>query len=326
LRKPKETCGSFIMRPPKTNNAVGPGISSRQGDFLVADGRLKAHVDQLAGAIGERHVLRIEALDAARTYIEAEWKAQGYFVTHQWYEAGGQKCANLEITQPGAARKTEILLLGAHYDTAPGSPGANDNGSGIAALLEISRLFRDVEPEMSVRLVAFVNEEPPFFGTRTQGSVIYARAARKRGENIRLMAALETIGFYSDKPGSQQYPPLFDMFYPSEGNFIGFVSDLRSRRMMRQLVGAFQANSDFPVEHAATFRFVPGVSWSDHWAFWRQGYRAVMITDTAFYRYPYYHTRWDTPDKLAYPAFARATDGLFRCFAAFAGVGSETNG
>ena len=293
--------------------------------MLVSDGRLKAHVDQLAGAIGERHVLRIEALDAARAYIEAEWTAQGYSVTHQWYEIGRERCANLEITRPGAVRETEILLLGAHYDTVPGSPGANDNGSGIAALLEISRLFRDVEPEMSVRFVAFVNEEPPFFKSRTQGSMIYARAARMRGDDIRLMAALETIGFYSDKPGSQRYPPLFKLFYPSKGNFIGFVSDLRSRRLMRQLVGAFKANSDFPVEHAATFRIVPGVSWSDHWSFWRQGYPAVMITDTAFYRYPYYHTQWDMPDRLAYPAFARATDGLFRCFAAFAGIDSGTS-
>jgi len=311
--------------PTKRKNVAVSAPLSGQGDLLVSDGRLKAHVDQLAGAIGERHVLRSEALDAARAYIEAEWKAQGYSVTHQWYEVGGERCANLEITRPGAARETAILLLGAHYDTVPGSPGANDNGSGIAALLEISRLFRSVDPEISVRFVAFVNEEPPFFKSRTQGSMIYARAARKRGDDIRLMAALETIGFYSDKPGSQRYPPLFGMFYPSEGNFIGFVSDLRSRPMMRQLVEAFRANSDFPVEHAATFRFVPGVSWSDHWSFWRQGYAAVMITDTAFYRYPYYHTRWDTPDKLAYPAFARATEGLFRCFTAFAGIGGGTS-
>ncbi len=313
----------LIVWPTKPDNAMVSGSSSRRGELLVSQERLKAHVDRLAGVIGERHVFRIAALDAARAYIEAEWNAQGYPVTHQWYEAAGQRCANLEISRPGAARQAEILLLGAHYDTVPGSPGANDNGSGIAALIEISRLFMGVQPEMTVRFVAFVNEEPPFFASQMQGSMVYARAARKRRDNITLMAALETIGFYSDRPGSQRYPPLFRMFYPSQGDFIGIVSDLPSRRLMRRLVDAFKANTDFPVQHAATLRFVPGVSWSDHYSFWRHGYRAVMITDTAFYRYPYYHTQWDSPDRLAYPAFARATDGLFRCFAAFSGVAHQ---
>jgi len=289
----------------------------------VTPGRLKVHIEYLASKIGERHVLRIDALDAAREYIEAEWRAQGYSVNRQWYDAGGRRCANLEVERPGGARKEEILLVGAHYDTVPGSPGANDNGSGVAALLEISRLFRDVKPSMTVRFVAFVNEEPPFSFTPLQGSFVNAHAARKSGDDIRLMVALETIGFYSDEPGSQQYPPLFKMFYPSEANFIGFVSDFRSWRIMRRLARAYRANSDFPLEHAATFRSVPGVSWSDHWSFWEHGYRAIMVTDTAFYRYPYYHTGEDTPEKLAYRQFARATDGLFRCFAAVAGVAAE---
>lgn len=291
--------------------------------MLVTPSGLRARVECLASKIGERHVLRVDALDGAREYIEAEWEAQGYSVNRQWYDAGGARCANLEIERPGGARKEEILLVGAHYDTVPGSPGANDNGSGVAALLEISRLFRDVEPSMTVRFVAFVNEEPPFSSTPLQGSFVNARAARKRGDDIRLMVALETIGFYSDEPGSQQYPPLFKMLYPSKGNFIGFVSDFRSWRMMRRLARTYRANSDFPLEHAATFRSVPGVSWSDHRSFWEHGYRAIMVTDTAFYRYPYYHTGGDTPEKLAYPQFARATDGLFRCFAVFAGVAAE---
>ncbi len=297
------------------------GLASRACDLLVTPRRLRARVEYLAGQIGERHVLRMDALEASREYIEAEWRAQGYCVNRQWYEAGGRQCANLEIERPGGARKNEILVIGAHYDTVPGSPGANDNGSGVAALLEISRLFWDAEPSMTVRFVAFVNEEPPFSFSPLQGSYVSARAARERGDDIRLMVALETIGFYSDEPGSQLYPPLFRLFYPSAGNFIGFVSDFRSWRMMRRLARAFRAGSDFPLEHAATFRSIPGVSWSDHWSFWEHGYRAIMVTDTAFYRYAYYHTGEDTPEKLAYPQFARATDGLFRCFAAFAGVG-----
>lgn len=167
---------------------------------------------------------------------------------------------------------------------------------------------------MTVRFVAFVNEEPPFFSTRHQGSAVYAKAARARGDRIRLMVSLETIGYYRHELGSQGYPPLFRFFYPSRANFIGLVSDFRSRPCMQRVAQLFRSHTDFPLEHAATFRWIPGVAWSDHLAFWRQGYRALMVTDTAFYRYPYYHTPDDTPDKLAYPELGRVTDALGRCF------------
>jgi Zn-dependent M28 family amino/carboxypeptidase len=202
-----------------------------------------------------------------------------------------------------------------------GSPGANDNASGIAALLEISHLFQVVAPVLSIRFVAFVNEEPPFFRTAQQGSMVYAQAVRRRGEDIRLMASLETIGCYSDKPGSQIYPPLFSLLYPDRGNFLGMVSDFRSRGALRRLAAAFRANSDFPLQTASTFRFIPGVSWSDHRSFWRQGYRAVMVTDTAPYRYPHYHAATDTPDKIAYPELTQVTLGLFAAFAELARKG-----
>ena len=220
-------------------------------------------------------------------------------------------------------RQREILLIGAHYDMVAGCPGANDNTSGVSALLELSRLFASVEPALTVRFVAFVNEEPPFFMTRQQGSMVYAEAARRRGDDIRLMASIETIGWYSSEPGSQSYPPLFNLFYPDHADFIGFVSNFRSRSAMRRLAAAFRANSDFPLETAATFSFVPGVSWSDHRSFWRQGYRAVMITDTAFYRYRHYHAPSDTPDKLAYPELTRITAGLFAAFAELARRGID---
>ncbi len=204
-----------------------------------------------------------------------------------------------------------------------GSPGANDNGSGVAALLELSRLFRQAQPNLSLRFVAFVNEEPPFFITGRQGSMIYAKAARRRGDDIRLMIALETIGYYSDAPGSQKYPPLFDLFYPDAGNFLGFVSNLQCRKTMRRMVRLFRAASDFPVEHVATLGAVPGVSWSDHRSFWRYGYPALMVTDTALYRYPYYHSAQDTPDKVHYPELARVTEGLFGALSRLAAEGFD---
>ncbi len=285
---------------------------------LVEAERLRDHVQALAGEIGERNVFHPEALQAAADYIRRQWSAQDYPVSTQAYEVEGVPCENLEVNRGGRGRPGEIILIGAHYDSVRGSPGANDNASGVAALLELSRLFAALEPDRTVRFVAFVNEEPPFFYRRQMGSMVYAKAARERGEDIRLMMSLEMLGSYSDLPGSQRYPPLFRYFYPDRGNFIAFVSNFGSRAMLKQAVAAFQAASDFPVEHVATFSFVPGVSWSDHQSFWRQGYPALIVTDTAFYRYPYYHTARDTPEKVNYAAMAKVVQGLFKAIATLA--------
>lgn len=161
--------------------------------------RLKEDVRQLAGVIGERNVFRPEALHAAAAYIENAWRNQGYAVERQTYTAAGVPSANLEISIPGSHRPGEILLIGAHYDSVRGSPGADDNASAVAALLEISRFFAARRPARTVRLVAFVNEEPPFFTTRRQGSMVYAAAARKRRDDIRLMLSLEMLGYYSSR-------------------------------------------------------------------------------------------------------------------------------
>ncbi len=280
----------------------------KAGDMLSEE--LQRHVYTLAGDIGERNVYRPRALQAASDYIEAEWQAQGYRVQRQVYQVGKVSCANLEITVPGRSPHPDIILFGAHYDSVRGGPGANDNGSGIAALLAISRCCRELQPNRTLRFVAFVNEEPPFFYWNQMGSAVYAAAAREHGDRIRLMMSLETIGYYSNEPGSQQYPPLFRYFYPDRANFIAFVANLRSRRALRESVAAFRAHSDFPVEHVATFGFVPGVSWSDHLSFWRRGYPALMVTDTAFYRYAHYHLPTDTPERLNYTAMAEVTRGL----------------
>jgi Zn-dependent M28 family amino/carboxypeptidase len=284
---------------------------------------MRRHVERLAADIGERNVFRPSALAAAQEYITGEWQSQGYRVETLWYDLGQLSCANLEVTRPGSAKPGQILLVGAHYDSAVGSPGANDNASGVAALLELSRLFADKAPRVTMRFVAFVNEEPPFFFGNRQGSLVYARNARQRSDDIRLMVSLETIGYYSDRQGSQRYPPLFRFFYPDRGNFVGLVSDFRSAGMMRRLAAFFRTRSDFPLEYVATFRFVPGVAWSDHLSFWRTGFRALMVTDTAFYRYPFYHSADDTPDKLTYPELARMTTGLFL---ALSGLSDEAFG
>jgi Zn-dependent M28 family amino/carboxypeptidase len=272
--------------------------------------RLETHVRALSETIGERNVYHPAALADAADYIEREWQAMGYAVAKQTYEVYGHTCSNLEATRVGDRYPDEILLIGAHYDTVIGSPGANDNGSGVAATLEMARQFTHLDTDRTVRFVAFVNEEAPFFFTRRMGSMVYARAARDRRDDIKLMASLETLGYYTEQPGSQHYPPLFRHFYPDEGNFVAFVSNLRSRRMLRRFAAAFRQHSPFPAEHLATFAWIPGVAWSDHLAFWRCGYRALMVTDTAFYRYQHYHAPTDTAEKLDYVAMAAVTEGL----------------
>jgi Zn-dependent M28 family amino/carboxypeptidase len=278
--------------------------------------RLRRHVSVLAGEIGERNVFRPTALRAAADYIRSEWTRQGYEVRSQRYQVYDVASENLEIELKGTSKPDEIILIGAHYDSVAGSPGANDNASGVAALLELSRDFARFERARTVRFVAFVNEEPPFFTTATMGSMVYAKAARERGDDIRLMASLEMLGFYTDQPGSQRYPPLLRYFYPDRANFVAMVSNVGSRKHLRELVQAFRAASDFPLESLAAFEAVPGIAWSDQYSFWRQGYPAVMVTDTAFYRYAHYHTAQDTPDKLSYAPMARVVEGLRHAVAA----------
>lgn len=272
--------------------------------------RLQVHVEKLASEIGERNVWLPKALYAAADYIRDTWGQLGYEIHAQGYDAGGVWSENLEIEIRGDVRTNEIVLVGAHYDSVTGSPGADDNASGVAALLEIARLLADIKPERTLRLVAFVNEEPPFFYFGEMGSKVYARAAHERKDDIRLMLSLEMLGCYSDEKGSQNYPPFMHWFYPDQGNFIGFVSNLKSRRALKEFASAFAASSDFPFETLASPVIVPGVSWSDQLSFWREGYQAIMVTDTAFYRYPHYHRATDTPEELNYAEMARVVEGL----------------
>ena len=227
--------------------------------------RLRGHVAKLAEDIGERNVLRPWALHATADYIRGQWTNQGYQFAAHGYQVEGVVSENLEVTRPGKAKPDEIILIASlTHDTVPGSPGANDNASGVAALLELSRGFALRTPGRSVRFVGFVNEEAPFLWGQ-MGSMVYAKAARARGDDIRLMLSLEMLGCFTDHPGSQRYPALLRFFYPDRGNFLAFVSNLSSHRSLKQLVDAFRAHSDFPAESLRrAFEFIPGVAWSDH--------------------------------------------------------------
>lgn len=284
-----------------------PALSAEEREL---EENLRRHVGELAGRIGERNVWHPEALAAAARYIRDGLEKSSYGVQAQAFESRGLTVENLEAERLGTVSPEQIVVLGAHYDSIAGTPGANDNGSGVAALLEIARLLAQHSHARTVRFVAFVNEEPPFFYGDEMGSRRYADRARARGENIRAMLALETIGYYADQPGSQRYPFPFGFFYPDAGNFIGFVGNLSSRRLVHQALRAFRASTAFPSEGVAAPGWMAGVHWSDHWSFWREGFPAIMVTDTALYRYPHYHAVSDTPDKLDYSRLARVTHGL----------------
>lgn len=275
-----------------------------------AEEALRRHVRVLAGEIGERNLWRPTALEAAAEYITSELRRSGLEVRPHPYDVLGTAVKNLEAERRGTAAPEEIVVVGAHYDSIAGCPAANDNASGVAAMLEIARLLRDARCGRTIRYVAFVNEEPPFFFTRNQGSVVYARRCRERRDRIVAMYSLETIGCYLDGPGTQQYPFPLGLFYPDVGNFIAFVGNLSSRRLVRRSIAAFRRHTPFPSEGAAAPGYLPGIFWSDHWAFWRQGYHALMVTDTAPFRYPHYHAAEDTADKIDYERMARVVVGL----------------
>ncbi len=251
-----------------------------------------------------------EELEASARYIERAFAGLGYAVALQRFQSGPGEVRNIEVEVAGGARADEIVLIGAHYDSVAGAVGANDNGSGVAAMIELARLFRHARPGRTLRFVAFANEEPPFFQTDAMGSRHYARRSKSRGENIVAMFSLETIGWYAEQPGSQRYPFPLSFFYPSTGNFIAFVSNLASRPLLHEVIASFRRHAAFPSEGVAAPAFIPGVDWSDHWAFWKEGYPALMVTDTAPYRYPHYHTMEDTPDKVDYERLARVVTGL----------------
>jgi Zn-dependent M28 family amino/carboxypeptidase len=281
--------------------------------------RLRGHVQVLAGEIGERHVGRPLALRAAAEYVRTTLGSLGFEVAAQSYHTHGMRCDNLEVVIPGRKVPGEIIVVGAHYDTVPGSPGADDNASGVAGVIEIAGALRERQLERTVKLVAFVNEEPPFYYFGDMGSKIYAQAARRRGDDIRVMLSLEMLGCYTEVAHSQRYPPLLRYVYPDRGNFIAFVSNLRSRRALRHVVRAFRAHCDFPAESLASPAIVPGVAWSDQLSFWRAGFPGIMVTDTAFYRYAHYHQVSDTPEKIRYPEMARVVSGLAATIAFVAG-------
>jgi hypothetical protein len=296
----------FGIRMPGRNTSKAGALSEAE---IALRAELSADVHALAGEIGERNTTRYAQLSATADFIEASLTRTGLTPRRQSYDVRGHACHNIEVEIRGA--RPEILVVGAHYDSVSGSPGANDNASGVAGMLALARRFAGKPCGQTLRFVAFVNEEPPYFQTEKMGSLVYAKLCKERGDRIAGMISLETIGYFSDAPKSQNYPAAgLGFFYPSAGNFIGLVGNTGSRALLRSAVAAFKKTRKLPCEGAALPAAIPGIGWSDQWAFWQCGYPAIMVTDTAPFRYPHYHSSTDTPDKLDYDRFALVVSGM----------------
>lgn len=323
----------FYM-PGKSGGKQPPLLRVSEPELAIS---LERHVQMLATTIGARSLTRSsDGLAQSAQYIADCFESYGLSVTQQEYaietdavrkrqekslgtefqfDVMGKTSSNVIAEIKGSIKPDEIVVIGAHYDSVFDCPAANDNGSGVATLLEIAAYCAQVKMDRTLRFVAFTNEEPPFFGTKDMGSYQYAQQCRQNGDNIVAMLSLETLGYYSDEPNSQDYPKPFNLFYPSKGNFLAFVSNIKCRELTRKCVRAFRDSAAFPSEGICAPEKISGVGFSDHAAFWRFDYPGVMVTDTAFCRYPHYHKPQDTADKVNYEKLALVTQGLIHVVA-----------
>ncbi len=276
--------------------------------------RLFRHVDMLAGVIGPRHPGKPGSMEATAAYIEGELHASGLTVTRETYSVRGQPTDNVVVNIPGTANPNDIVILGAHYDSTPTTPGADDNGSAVAVMLETARLLKGIRPKRTVRFVAFACEESPYFHTGEMGSMIHAQGCSKRGENVVAMLCLEMVGYFVDEKSSQQVPPAIPgwlrWLFPSRGNFLAAVGNLRSWKLCWQFRRGFKKATRFPLFSVVLPEGIPEIHLSDHRGFWIEGFPALMLTDTSFLRNPHYHLSTDTADTLDYQRMAEVTVGV----------------
>ena len=276
----------------------------------VDPARLEAHVRKLSVELSPRDVGHLENLDRAAGYIADELRYIGAAVEEQPYRVQGNSYRNV-IARFGPETR-ERIVVGAHYDSAGPLPGADDNASGVAGLLELARLLGSQPPQMRVELVAFSTEEPPYFRSTGMGSSVHATSLQMNNVKVRAMLSLEMIGYFRDEKGSQHFPVgLLGALYPSTGNFIAVVGRVSDGLLVRQVKSAMSNAAPLPVYSINAPSLIPGVDFSDQLNYWHAGYGAVMITDTAFYRNPNYHTQHDTAEKLDYKRMAMVVEGVY---------------
>lgn len=284
---------------------------------------LKKWVELLAGSIGPRPFSAPERLKRVADILCSHLSDLGYNAALQKFSYSGKDYFNV-VSSPADEEPLEktawpLLVVGAHYDTVSSTPGADDNASAVAGLMEIGRILSPAPPK-GMRLVSFCLEEPPVFRTRKMGSYRYASYLKKTGQPLTGMICLEMIGYFSDTPHSQKFPfPLMKNMFPTTGNFIALAGNIKSREFTLLVKKAFSQGTDLPVYTLNAPSIVIGVDLSDHWSFNKRGFPAVMVTDTAFYRNPNYHRPTDTPRTLDYERAAQVVDGITNAVQELAG-------
>lgn len=295
----------YVRMPGRSYSGKQPQLTPEQS--LISAGCQK-HIHELATVIGVRYVGVPGSLERSASYIESVFAEHGYTTTRHDAASMHNSGPNIVADLPGRSKK--LLVIGAHYDTIPNCVGANDNGSGVAALLELARLLKGKQFQFTVRFVAFANEEHPNLPSEAMGSYAYAQHLKWQGAEVAGMWSLETIGCYSNAKDSQRYPFPFNLYYPNKGNFVAFVGNTSSKKFVHDSVRAFRKAAQFPSEGVTAPEKFKDVGRSDHWGFWQAGYPALMVTDTANFRYVHYHTTDDTADKINYEAMALVVAGL----------------
>jgi Zn-dependent M28 family amino/carboxypeptidase len=272
---------------------------------------LRLAVTKLSREIGVRSYQDHDKLEKTVRYLSAELSSFGYQVATQPFKFAGHTYQNVIAELKGTTSPGQVLVVGAHYDTVRTTPGADDNASGVAGLLALARTFANRPLGKTVRFVSFPLEEPPAYRTKNMGSYHYAAGLKKAREKVEGMVCLEMIGFFSDRPGSQHYPiPFMNLKFPKSGNYIAMVGNRKSKKFTMQMAAGFRKATDLTLVTLNAPAIVVGIDFSDHWSFGKFGYPAFMVTDTAFYRNPNYHSPSDLPDTLDYNRMAQVVDGL----------------
>jgi len=292
---------------------TNPVRARPNGSGVVADPyRLLADVEALTGLPGFRCYERPHDLDRAAEWVRSALEESGLPVEVQPFRFGGRQFRNF-LAHYGPA-DAPILVVGAHYDVCGEQPGADDNASAVAGLLELARLLGRHQPEVThrIELALWPLEEPPNFRTENMGSAVHANWLAERNADVSGMICLEMLGYFSDEPDSQKYPaPGMGLFYPTRGNSIAVVGNVSSWRFTRRVKARMAGATELPVRSINAPAAVPGVDFSDHLNFWKHGWNAVMITDTAFFRNPNYHQVTDTAGTLDYERMAHVVTGVY---------------
>lgn len=301
----------------KAKNNLPKGSVLAQ-ELRASPQKLQEHVLALTGTSRPRDYSNAEAIEEAAQYIKKAFEEAGVRPEFQNFKAGSRSYRN--VVAVFGPREASRIVIGAHYDVAGNQPGADDNASGVAGVLELARLIESRKPKLNhrVELVAYCLEEPPFFGSSEMGSAVHAKSLKAENAKVDLMLSLEVIGYYSEEKNSQEFPIQgLEYIYPTTGNFIAVAGDMNSISLTKKVKSLMAENSKIDVQYINAPRSVPGMGLSDHFSYWNEGFPALMITDTAFFRNPNYHTVNDRPETLNYEKMAEVVEGVYGVLSEF---------